>query len=78
MKKSAHLEMSQFALKIFADDGKLDLIELDTLINIALRDHVITDEEKRVLRSILDRLKFEDLTKELILKIEQLEKLYDF
>lgn len=78
MTKSDHIEMSQFAISIFRDDGKLDIEELEVLVKIALRDSTMSEDEKRVLRSILDRLNFDDLNRELILKIEQLEQQFDF
>jgi len=78
MTKSDHIEMSQFAISIFRDDGKLDIEELEVLVKIALRDSNMSEDEKRVLRSILDRLNFDDLNRELILKIEQLEQQFDF
>ncbi|WMS85789.1 hypothetical protein [Pleionea litopenaei] len=78
MTKSDHIEMSQFAISIFRDDGKLDIEELEVLVKIALRDSTMSEDEKRVLRSILDRLNFDDLNRELILKIEQLEQRFDF
>ncbi|MEE4245815.1 MAG: hypothetical protein V2I33_10405 [Kangiellaceae bacterium] len=70
--------MSHRAVRVFADDGKLDVEELEELVKMAMRDGVFDDEEKHVIRTVLDQLSFDDLSKELILKIEELEQKYNF
>lgn len=57
-----YLEISFRSIKCFSDDGKLDLHELNELVDIALRDGVIDDEERRVLGKIIGMLKLEELT----------------
>lgn len=52
-KMKSHTEMALESIKIFANDGKLDATEFDRLIDIALRDQIIDEDERRVLGRIL-------------------------
>nr|WP_230390849.1 hypothetical protein [Reinekea sp. G2M2-21] len=65
------------SIECFADDGKLDADELMTIANIALRDGVVDDNEKRVLKNIIARLNPEELDEELQEKIRGLTTLFD-
>ena len=72
-----YLEMTFRSIECFADDGKLDADELMTIANIALRDGVVDDNEKRVLKNIIARLNPEELDDELQEKIRGLTTLVD-
>ncbi len=67
-----YLEMAFRSIECFSNDGKLCVDELDKLVNIALRDGVVDENEKRVLRNIFSRLTPAELTPEMLLRIEQL------
>ena len=56
-----YLEMSFRSIECFSNDGKLDAKELGEIFDIALRDGVIDDNEKRVLKNIISRLTPEEL-----------------
>ncbi|NJL29250.1 MAG: hypothetical protein HC897_15900, partial [Thermoanaerobaculia bacterium] len=47
-----HIELAYSAIRIFANDGTLDMEELNFLLGLALKDNVINDDERRVLRNI--------------------------
>lgn len=47
-----HIELAYSAIRIFANDGTVDIEELNFLLGLALKDNVINDDEKRVLRNI--------------------------
>ncbi len=49
----SHTEITLESIKVFANDGKLDATEFDRLIELALRDQIIDDDERRVLFKIL-------------------------
>ncbi len=49
----SHTEITIESIKVFMNDGKLDSTEFDRLIDLALRDQVIDEDEKRVLLRIL-------------------------
>jgi hypothetical protein len=74
MESRDYLEMSFQSINCFADDGKLDAIELGKIFDIALRDGVVDSNEIRVLHQIFMKLKPEELDKEMLKKIEQIKK----
>lgn len=51
----AHLQLALASVPVFTDDGRLDLAELESLLALALADHRLDDDEKRVLANVLDR-----------------------
>lgn len=73
-----YLELSFKSIQCFANDGKLLLNEFQELIDIALRDGVVDDNEKRVLGNIIARLSPAELTKEMLEQIEQLRTQHAF
>ncbi|MBU2325191.1 MAG: hypothetical protein KJ884_19750 [Gammaproteobacteria bacterium] len=56
-----YLEMSFRSIRCFANDGRLDVQELGTLLAVAERDGVIDDNEVRVLKKIIAHIKPEEL-----------------
>jgi hypothetical protein len=56
-----YLEMSFRSIQCFANDGRLDVQELASLLAIAERDGVIDDNEIRVLKNIIAHIKPEEL-----------------
>lgn len=59
---SDYLELAYSSIRVFADDGSLDLEELNFLLGIALRDGEIDEDEKRVLRNIFKQAEAGGLT----------------
>lgn len=51
----SHIEIAYSSIRVFADDGRLDLGELNFLLGLALRDGVIDADERRVLGNVLRR-----------------------
>jgi len=68
-----YLELAFRSIQCFADDGKLDVQELEELMEIALKDGVIDDNEKRVLANIFDRLTPAELTRDMQQKVEEIK-----
>lgn len=56
-----YLEMSFRSIRCFSDDGRLDVHELGTLLDIAERDGVIDDNEIRVLKKIIAQVRPEEI-----------------
>ena len=71
--KNDFLEMTYKSIVCFADDGKLLVHELESLLAIALRDGAVNDDEKRVLHNIFDRLSPAELTTEMLEKIREIK-----
>lgn len=68
-----YLEISFRSIQCFSNDGKLDLNELNQLVDVALRDGRIDDNERRVLSKIFSLLKPEELTPELTARVQELK-----
>jgi hypothetical protein len=51
-KPHSHIEIAYSSIRVFSNDGQLDLGELNFLLGLALRDAVVDEEEKRVLAKI--------------------------
>ncbi|WP_068829296.1 hypothetical protein [Pseudomonas sp. BMS12] len=66
-----YLEMSFRSIQCFANDGRLDVQELGSLLAIAERDGVIDDNEIRVLKNIVARIKPEEIDAPMQDKIAQ-------
>jgi hypothetical protein len=48
----SYIEIAYASIRVFSNDGQLDLGELNFLLGLALRDAVVDDDEKRVLRNV--------------------------
>jgi hypothetical protein len=72
-----YLEMTYHSIQCFSNDGVLLVPELDELVAIALKDGVVDDNEKRVLKSILSKLTEAELTPEMVARISQLRVKFD-
>jgi hypothetical protein len=53
----SHLDLTIASISIFSNDGLIDMMELDKLLQLAERDGVIDDDEKRVLGKIFAQAK---------------------
>ena len=56
------IELAYASLALFADDGTLDMGELNFLLGLALRDGTITDEERSILSNVFHRVDELDVT----------------
>lgn len=70
--KRDYLELTYRSINCFANDGKLDVYELDRLIAIAMKDGIIDANEKRVLENIIGRLTPSELSAEMNQKVNAL------
>jgi ubiquitin C-terminal hydrolase len=49
---SSYIEIAFSSIKVFSDDGQLDLQEFNFLLGLALRDQHVDEDEKRVLGNV--------------------------
>lgn len=75
-KLPSHLEIAYSSIRVFADDGTIDLGELNFLLGLALRDGVIDEEEKRVLGNILRRVPRSEVGHRVWERIEEIRKVH--
>ncbi len=54
--KPEQIKLAYLALAVFADDGALDMKELDTLLHFALHDNQLDDAERRILANVFDHI----------------------
>ena len=71
-----HLEIAYTSMSLFQNDGTLDEAEFNQLLDIALKDGHVNDDEKRVLRGILDRLKDDEVTASFAKRINEVKVKY--
>jgi len=69
-------EMLQRTYERYLEDGKLDVHELDKILAIALRDGVLDDSERTVLKNIIFNLNSTDLTPEMWQRVEAMVKAF--
>ena len=67
-----YLELSFRSIQCFANDGRLDANELGKLIEIAERDGVIDQNEIRVLRNIVAKIKPHEVDAGMKQKLQEL------
>ncbi|MCW8129404.1 MAG: hypothetical protein KIS92_03385 [Planctomycetota bacterium] len=62
------------AKNIFADDGTVDMAELNFILGLALRDGKIDDDEKTVLRNVFEKVKEEEVSPATWQRIQEIRK----
>lgn len=73
---SRYLDLAQASMGIFSNDGQMDESELNYLLDLALQDGEIDDEEKRVLKNIFGQVRKYPVERDVIEKIREIEKKY--
>ena len=66
----SHLAIALASIPAFLDNGRLDAAELQNLLDLALRDQAIDDDEKRVLGNIFKQAELGELDAEVKLRID--------
>jgi hypothetical protein len=73
----SHIKIALDSFEYFQNDGKLDADELQKLMDIALLDNEIDDDEKTILLEVIKRIKPEDIDDALQLQLDKLLPLLD-
>ncbi len=73
----SHIELAYSSIGVFADDGTIDMGELNFLLGIALRDGKIDDDERRVLNSIFSKVTESDVKPNVWKRICEVRQKYD-
>ncbi len=74
--ESSYLELAYSSIRVFADDGTLDIGELNFLLGIALTDRQIDEDEKRVLGNIFNQAERTELSLAVRARIRELRRKY--
>ena len=64
------------SFECFSNDGILDVDELDQIVEIAMRDNTVDEDEKKVLKNIIYNLTSADLSPDLWERVEALIQQY--
>ena len=72
-KPKSHIEIALESIKVFLNDGTLDVAELDVLMGLALRDQQIDADEKRVLLNIFRQAELGELAPTVRARIEEVK-----
>ena len=73
----SHIEIALSTIQVFADDGTIDLGELNYLLGLALRDNRIDADERRVLQNLFAKIKEADVEPRVWQRIAQVRKQYE-
>ena len=65
-----HLELAYASFAVLADDGRIDIGELNFVLGLALRDGTIDEQEKDVLRNLFNRVLEGDVSGEVWKRIQ--------
>ncbi len=68
------VELAYASLAVFADDGRLDMGELNFLLGLALRDGSISDSEQAVLRGVFNRVLEEEVSGEVWKRLQAVRR----
>ncbi len=71
-----NVELAYASLAVIADDGTIDMQELNFLLGLALRDGVITEDEKTILRNTFDHVREEAVAPQVWTRIEAVREKY--
>jgi hypothetical protein len=74
--KHSNVDMVIEAMRSLIGDGELDMMELDRIMRIALRDGEVDDNEKRVLSNIFGKFTQADVSPMVWAEIERIRKTY--
>ncbi|BAW00238.1 hypothetical protein [Lysobacter enzymogenes] len=67
----SHLVIALASIQVFTNDGTLDVAELQNLLDLALRDQTIDEDEKRVLGNIFKQAELGSLDPEVQRRIAE-------
>ena len=56
-----NVELAYASFAVFADDGRIDEGELNFILGLALKDGKVTEDEKRILNNVFNRINEEDV-----------------
>lgn len=75
---NSHIDIAVASISCFTDDGTLSRGEVEHLVGLALRDGDVNDEEKRVLKSIFQRVTQGEVSEETWTLMQNTRSKYGF
>lgn len=74
---NSHIDIATASIGCFTDDGTLNEAEVNHLVGLALRDGVVTDDEKRVLGNVFSKVGQKDVCENTWKLIVDVKSKYD-
>lgn len=74
--KDQALELAYASFAVFAEDGGIDLEELNFLLGIALRDGKMNDHERDILANVFDRIDEADVSDRVWKRIKEVRRIH--
>ena len=74
--KDQPLELAYASFAVFADDGNIDLEELNFLLGIALRDGKMSDHERDILANVFNRIEEADVSDRAWKRIQEVRRIH--
>ncbi len=76
MKNYSYMDIAIASIQCFADDGTLDLNELNFLLGLALRDNYVDEKERKVLSDIFAKVTKNDVEEKVWNRILEIKEKY--
>lgn len=73
-KHDEHVELAYASFAVFADDGHIDMGELNFILGLALRDGKVDDAECQILAGVFDRITEPDVSAEVWQRIKAVRR----
>ncbi len=73
----SHIEMAFRTINCFANDGSISLAELEEILDIATKDRVVDEDEKRILSNIFSKLTDAELQGPLKIRVDEIKTKYN-
>lgn len=65
-----NIELAYASFAVFADDGTVDMGELNFILGLALQDGKVTEPERRILNNIFNRIQEGDVSSQVWERIQ--------
>jgi hypothetical protein len=75
-KSSASTDIALSSIQIFMNDGTIDIHELEHMLNLALRDGVMDEDEKHVLGNVFSKIHEHEVKPEVWTRIREVKQKY--
>lgn len=70
---NSHLQMALDSIGYFHSDGKMDVSEMKKIFDVALRDGIVDDDEKRVMNEIIQQLSPSELDADMLKLLDEIK-----
>ena len=73
---SASTDIALSSIQIFMNDGTIDIHELEHMLGLALRDGVMDEDEKHVLKNVFSKVAEHEVAPEVWARMQEIREKY--